>query len=191
MSKKELRNRKIWLFVSTIYFFILPFCRSFLFPHDSFGSFPFLSIQVGFNAIFFAILYYCAYRKQGTFLLTFLLVLGFISFVFSSIVLPFAMIQGLIDFKIFNFKISDILLHTSVYLLWYVSCFKLRKDNKNIQIQTFLSSAEYHKAVESIRSAKDIEDLECKFHEAFRVLPKRFAAVLYPHKEEMKKELSV
>ncbi|NGX58967.1 MAG: hypothetical protein KR126chlam3_00109 [Chlamydiae bacterium] len=134
------------------------------------------------NLISFWIIYHCAYRKYGTAWLTWCLVIGPIIFLVENA-------------KIFNEPFNEwtlraLLLDIVVFGYWYFLSVKFRKDNKNIQIQSFISSDTYAEAVASIRSAKNLDDLQFKFHEAFRKCPSHFKNSPSPHHTEMKERLT-
>lgn len=190
LSSIQKKNKTNWLLATSSYFFVYPFTVFLLLvsfmPNFNLHPAYFFGFLIGnfiVKGIFFWIVFHCAYRKHGIGLLTFYL-----------IAMPFLFLKDYInelrnptrDFWITaNFFIFESLFLT----WWYIASLKLRKDNKNLQIQSFKTSDSYLKSVASISSAINFEDLQYKYHEAFRECPKHFADALKPHYNEMKLRL--
>jgi len=183
LTPNEEKIRKRWLITTIILafspFFLLSIhCVLYAFISANYqgiaNCFILTFLRLIWDLIAFWVLWHCAYKKHGTAWLTFIICGTWLS---SDIFFSFKSIK-IIGILVFLFKIW-----------WIYQCYQLRKVNIKIQVNAFAATDDYKKAVSSIRSATDIDDLTFRFHEAFREQPRHFSKALRPHYEEMKKQL--
>jgi len=160
LTKQEIFWRKAWLWLLVL---------------NPFINFVINPWQLGLTnlaglcgcVIFSYVFYRCAYKKPGTRLLTFSLILLSISF------------AGDIIWAITSRFISEAEAISLVFLIfWTLSCYQLRKINRKLQIQRFLASEDYVNAIAMLRSATTLEDLETKFKAALCKQPRHCTAAV-------------
>lgn len=125
--------------------------------------------------IIFALYFHCAYKKHGTRLLTWTLMLGVASlFTLTNLGGKFSL---------------NLILPLCINAWWYLMSLKLRRVNKEIQFSTFHSSEAYLTAKESLDNATSLHDLKYRFHESISNQPNGFRSVLKPLYKTKKAEL--
>ncbi|MDN3507051.1 MAG: hypothetical protein P0S96_07475 [Simkaniaceae bacterium] len=191
LSTKQKKVRKKWM--------IMIFCFPFLYRVlELLGSVFVLSNNVALSPtilfksgwdisaalITFWIFYHCSYKKFGLKLITFWL-----------IVIPLKQLPEISEIAISVFN-NDWILNTllianiSLLVIFYTILLKIRKDNLLIQSQAFTTSEKYSESLSTIRAAKNLVDLQHKFQEVMKNIPRKFSFVILPHYEEMQKSLS-
>ena len=185
-NKKEKNVRKFWLGFSIFNKFIYPLitfvisnilahkCINFLnslYPSEILNSYslifmnfiPFMTI-ITVNALIFWWAYHCAYKKSGTALLLFFLIINplfFVIYLSYSLLLLFLQYSpgfteywsqlavqlskdfgtdsnALVQFikNALNFLITLFILESILTVVWFISCLKLRKVNKKLKAAT-------------------------------------------------------
>ncbi len=137
ISSKESKIRKWWLYTTVFYLTGCSLiCSAILFV---LSYFTFISEEVILECLAYsfagliplACIYYCAYKKPGTCLLTFWL-----------IACPFRFLADIIkDFKewgVDGWTVGEAVFRIMVFLSWYVLSIKLRQINKNIKDKKLL-----------------------------------------------------
>ncbi|NGX48297.1 MAG: hypothetical protein K1000chlam3_01688 [Chlamydiae bacterium] len=125
------------------------------------------------------IIFYCAYKKPGTVLLTITLIsaIWYIPYEFYSLGTLQTSKLLLKNMNMFQFAplLSIIQAYSFVTILidlfWYYLCFNLRKINKNIQINQILGTPIYQTALQGMQAAINSQELETKYSEAVRNNP--------------------
>jgi uncharacterized membrane protein len=141
MNESDKRIKKQWLIIwglclliSTISSFLYMRYNPFLngISQILYASFLFLG-TLGWN---FA-LYYCIYKKPGTKLVTFCLILTALSLATNL----FLYLTGRLPLQHAHFPYYKTLVLTSqgIGVLWMVACWRMRRLNKKLQVQSILS----------------------------------------------------
>ena len=128
------------------------------------------------------ILYYCAYKKPGTKLLTF----GLIFIALSWICSIYNLLNGSINhfFNAYTTVLFGIDLALNIW--WFILSLDLRRMNK--AMQALHISEDNCRALALVREAQNQEDLEQKFFDAIRLSSSNFSTVLSQEYEAMKKK---
>ncbi len=178
LSKKENKIRssfKNYLIFESVFYII---CSMYGYWNNTAAQL--LCILFALTGIY--MLYHCAYKKHGTAFLSLQMIIG----------VPWSIIRTYSDCKE-DLKETPVLigflLLISLSLAFYYFSIRLRRVNKKIQQYAFISSDHYRKAVDSMNTAKTIDELSFRFHEAFRECPSHFSHLLSPLYEDIKKRL--
>jgi hypothetical protein len=160
LTKQEIWWRKAWLWLlmlnPLIHFFLNPWQLE-------------LTNFVGLcgGLIFAYIFYCCAYRKPGTRLLT-----------FSLVVITISLLSDIVLALTSRFISETGALSLVCVIFWLILCYQLRRINRKLQIQRFLASEDYVRAIALLRSATTLEDLEVKFKVALCKQPRHCTAAV-------------
>ena len=134
-----------------------------------------LTMQFLFCIIGSLILYFCAYRKPGTRILTYSLFCQCLAIPYRIYSLGGMQASILILNKIhapeviasFLSKLQfALLLPILVSIAWTFFSFKLRRINKKIQLDRILAIPKYHAVFQHLHAATSIEELHSKYGEA-------------------------
>ena len=129
-------------------------------------------------SVFSLLIYYCAYQKPGTRLLTWALwspVLAWCNYLTKPN-------PQKLDFLIFGDLVSAegvwetllVLVPNGIYLWWYILSFQLRKINKAIACRQEIkldASTEYQKVIAQMEAAETLKSLNTQFHHAIKNWP--------------------
>lgn len=131
-NKIEEKDRKHWLFLTYCYFVILPIFLSVFFAIQS--QFFQISKDVPYKFLEYAgsgliqlwMIWYCAYRKHGTKLLTLWMMFGSMRTLLSTL--------KLLDGSSNNpWIVGATFLDILIYVWWHILSLRMRKINKRIQ----------------------------------------------------------
>jgi len=160
LTKQEIFWRKAWLW----FLMLNPFINFVINPWQlGLTNFAGLCGCVIFSYIF----YRCAYKKPGTRLLT-----------FSLIVLSISLAGDIIGAITIRFMSEAGAVSLAFLILWTFTCYQLRRINRKLQIQRFLASEDYVNAIALLRSATTLEELEAKFNAALCKQPRHCTAAV-------------
>jgi hypothetical protein len=166
LKARDQKIREKWWRATLIYFVIstflsigmtdislkLPNEQELKLARESFFSISSILISLAWLLIF----WYCAYKKPGTKLLTFQIILG-------SLVIP------LLVYALWHYHENILFTTTSIvniglYVWWYTFNLKLRRVNRKIQFQSKFSQ-EYGQSIQAIAESSNLDCLNLKFIE--------------------------
>ncbi|WP_154017859.1 hypothetical protein [Candidatus Protochlamydia phocaeensis] len=116
------------------------------------------SIQLFVGLIWALVMYFCAYKKPGTGLLTFQLVLGVIGLIKMPAFLIDDLKQGHGQIRLYLN-----LINIGITIGYYVLSYQLRKINKAIQSAGIQFSDLYTEALADLQQAATIKELDTRF----------------------------
>lgn len=166
-KKEEIKTRRLWLIVTLLLTFF-PVVFGFL----AFGArenkelFDYLIERIFPSLLIFIPLYF-TYRKIGTAFLLFCLILSpflFLRFVVDKLfVIAYMNYSPGVNLKQeISASLGASLL---LYIYWFALTLKMRKINTAFMRRKLEGTAEYQSAVALFREAKDVDDLNQKFHQ--------------------------
>jgi len=168
IEPEDEKIRKAWCIWSGLLYIGMPLLTLGIFSYVSLkfvvpeGVF----FQLGFvligELIWFSTLYYFAYRKYGTVLLTWVLISA-----------PFVLIRdGFEFFSEFDstetWTLYLFLMHVICTIRWYFVSLNLRRVNKNFHLQSIRSSDDYLQAMQALELASTLDELNVKFSSLIR-----------------------
>ncbi len=188
LSEKDFRTRKLWLRVNFFCSLVFPVCAvigTLLLNHQGSVWMALLSLAVALTVCFFGlaipfyILYYCAYAKPGTRLLTWVLFLS-----------PLGMLYNLVSTFREGWHIGEgawlnLALAVVVFSWTYVLNLRLRKINKLLQAQEGYACPEFHQELARMKNVWSLEVLDYAYAQLIQKWPqwKRIAAMEYKIKK--------
>lgn len=180
LSKKENNFRKYfkcYLFIELIFF-----CISLIIGYwnNTLAQLWYLSCSV----LKYYMLYYCAYKKHGTAWLAYCMAVVYPLYIIKTL---WGAVSNSGNLEFFIGLLISIFLSG----IFYYFALKMRDINRKIQSFKFLSSDYYQNAINSLRSAQNLDDLARKFHDVFQECPSHFSGALSLIYEEIKQQLSL
>lgn len=130
----------------------------------------FLIRSVVGSSLWILIFWYCAYKRQGSRLLT-----------FSAILSPFLVIRSIYTLQDDFLDLSSVIALMSemgLYAWWYVFSLKLRRVNKKLRSQAKFNQ-EYAQSIQAIAKSPNLDSLNVKLIE----LSKKWPALSYMFEE--------
>jgi hypothetical protein len=127
-DEQKKRIKRNWLISAILFQLVLPFIINFLtfqdnpLDHSSKGNIIGSIYILIVSLLCFWVIFHCAYRKQGTRLLTIGLVIS-----------PFYWIGNIIESMVQHIPIMPLIFCSVFFVWWYINCLYLKRLNKELK----------------------------------------------------------